>query len=259
MYFETSITLDYVERKSGRIGIVKFQFLPPNNTLTLQQLDEFIRVLYAAGEEADAVIVASANPNFFSNGLDGASLAKYSKEMRIKTAIGMIQAYAKLYEFSKPWAVEISGHALAGGAVIACAADYRFMISKKARIGFTEALMGLPLALAYMEGVKQFVLPGAMRSVLEGGAFKSEEALRIGLVDGLAETADHLRRASFRRLDGILSVEKKMYLTLRAAFRKKVLENILQLEKQDVIYAEEFVGSPLFEEVIQKIIKRNES
>jgi enoyl-CoA hydratase len=51
---------------------------------------------------------------------------------------------ATLFDFEKPVVAAVNGHAIAGGCIIACAADYRMMTREPARIGIPELLVGVP-------------------------------------------------------------------------------------------------------------------
>ena len=65
-----------------------------------------------------------------------------------------LPALHKLYEevffHPKPVVAAINGHAVAGGAILACCADRRIMAHEAGRIGVTEMLVGVPFpALAF--------------------------------------------------------------------------------------------------------------
>ena len=105
------IKIEYEERKRGKVAILTLDGIAPNNTLNLEILNGFIDALYKAGEEADGVLVTSANEKFFSNGLDGATLLAADKQTRQSTITAMIKAYGKMIGFGKPWIVEINGFA----------------------------------------------------------------------------------------------------------------------------------------------------
>jgi enoyl-CoA hydratase len=55
-----------------------------------------------------------------------------------------------VFHFPKPVVAAVNGHAIAGGCVLACCADYRLMAQGDGRIGIPELLVGLPFpALAF--------------------------------------------------------------------------------------------------------------
>jgi enoyl-CoA hydratase len=95
-----------------------------------------------------------------------------------------------LFTFPKPLVAAINGHAVAGGCIIACAADHRIMARSAARIGVPELQVRLPFPTAALEIVR-FVVPRQhVHAVVYGGAtYTPDDALAIGLVDELVEAA----------------------------------------------------------------------
>ena len=248
---------EILERKRGRIAVLTINGLAPNNTFSLELLREFQSRMRAAAMEADAVLVRSSNEKFFSNGLDGQSMLDRDHPGRLETVTEMIRAFGNLVRIAKPWAVEIAGHAMAGGAVISSAADYRFMLRDSGRIGWTELLVGLPLPLVYMHGMHKIVHPRSVLGLIEGAALKPEEALAIGLLDGVADTAEELHRMVLKRLDQVLRLEQSVYLTVRARYRSDLLRLIAQDESEDIRLAAASANSPAFEQALKNIAGRN--
>ena len=52
--------------------------------------------------------------------------------------------YDVIFNFPKPLVAAVNGHAIAGGCVLACCADYRMMARGSGKIGVNELLVGLP-------------------------------------------------------------------------------------------------------------------
>ncbi|MEQ9363862.1 MAG: enoyl-CoA hydratase/isomerase family protein [Leptospirales bacterium] len=249
--------VSYEDRKNGKVATVTLNGIAPNNTLSLELLNEFVATMGKACEEADGVIVNSNNPKFFSNGLDGGTLLAADQTTRENTIAEMIRVYAKMLRFPKPWIAEIAGHAMAGGAVISSAADYRYMIATGARIGFSELAVGLSLPLVYIHNIHRLVQPACVRSIIEGNAYKADEALRIGLIDGVAESPEDVRKMCLKRMDGILRLEQAAYLPTRMRYRSAVLREIDRDEDMDVEGAMELTKTPAFEKALNMIAGKN--
>lgn len=245
------------DRKNGKVATVTINGIAPNNTLSLELLNEFVATMQKVCEDADGIIVNSSNPKFFSNGLDGGTLLAANQETREKTIAEMIRVYAKMLRFPKPWIVEICGHAMAGGAVISSAADYRYMIGSGARIGFSELAVGLSLPLVYIHNIHRLVQPAYVRPIIEGTAYKPDEAQRIGLIDGVGETAEDVRKLCLKRMDGILKLEQAAYLPTRMRYRSAVLHEIDRDEDSDVQGAMELTRTPSFEKALNMIAGKN--
>ena len=249
--------VSFEDRKNGRVAILTINGIAPNNTLNLPLIHEFTATMNKCGEEADAVLVTSGNEKFFSNGLDGGTLLAADAKTREDTIAEMIQVYAKLIRFPKPWVAEIAGHAMAGGAVISSAADYRYMIGTGARFGFSELAVGLSLPLVYMHNIQRLVLPAYVRPVMEGTAYKPEEAERIGLIDGVAEDREALRKMCMKRIDGILRLAQEAYLPTRNNYRMTILREIERDEADDVARAKKLTHTEAFEKALNNIAGKN--
>lgn len=96
----------------------------------------------------------------------------------------------------RPVVAAVNGHAVAGGCVLACAADYRIMARGDGRIGVTELLVGVPFPAVALE-VMRFVVPShRLQEVLYLGQTHEPAAARErGLVDEVAEADALLPRA----------------------------------------------------------------
>ena len=100
-----------------------------------------------------------------------------------------------------PVVAAITGHCPAGGAVLATFCDYRVMArsadpAKPFRIGLNETQVGLVVPAEVQTGLRRLV--GAYRAerlMVAGAMVDSEEALRIGFVDELAEPEQVVSRA----------------------------------------------------------------
>jgi enoyl-CoA hydratase len=98
------------------------------------------------------------------------------------------KAFETLFCFPKPVVAAINGHAIAGGCVLACAADHRVMASQSGRIGIPELLVGVPFPTLALEIMRLVVAPTHFRAmVYRGSTFSPEEAQEKGLVDATAE------------------------------------------------------------------------
>ncbi len=250
--------VQFEQRKFGSIGVITIQGIEPNNTLNKESLEQFFITLQQTSEQADAMIVCSANEKFFSNGLDGAFLLEASKEMRRATVEEMIRMYGKLFSIKKPWVAEIAGHAMAGGAVISTAADNRFMLQNCGRIGFSEMLVGMPLPAAYVMGFRQLVQPKYIRDIMYGAAYKPEEALEIGLIDGIALDKESLRKMSLKKLDSLLRLNRPAFLMTRNLYRASIVSDIHKVEPDDLDQGGAAAVSDEFGSVLENIAKRNQ-
>ena len=103
---------------------------------------------------------------------------------------------AAVFSYPKPVVAAINGHAIAGGCVLACAADRRLMAKDGGRIGVTELLVGVPFPAAAMEIMRHATAPQYFEhAIFSGATFTPEDAAMRGLVDEVVEPEDLQGRA----------------------------------------------------------------
>ena len=64
----------------------------------------------------------------------------------------------------------INGHAIAGGCVLGCTADYRIMAKQPGRIGVPELLVGVSFPTVALEIMRFAAAPQYFESLIYGGA-----------------------------------------------------------------------------------------
>jgi enoyl-CoA hydratase len=111
------------------------------------------------------------------------------------------KAFASLFSFPKPVVAAVNGHAIAGGCILACAADHRIMAAGPGRIGVPELLVGVPFPTVALETVR-FAAPRHVQKLVYGGAtFSAHQAQEHGLVDEVTDPdalLDHAVKAAER-------------------------------------------------------------
>ena len=63
----------------------------------------------------------------------------------------MNRMFQALFAFPKPVVAAVNGHAIAGGCILVCAADWRLMAREPGRIGIPELLVGVPFPVVPLE------------------------------------------------------------------------------------------------------------
>jgi len=153
----------------------------------VEELREACREL-EADDGVRGVLLASAHPKLFSPGLDLVSLIEFDRArlQRFMTAFG--EMVSALYGLRRPVVAAVSGHAVAGGCILAMAADWRVLRRGGVSIGLNEVKVGVPLPLSIAALLRGTVGTGSLsRVALLGRNFADEEALAAGLADELAD------------------------------------------------------------------------
>lgn len=119
------------------------RFNPDFLTAFLDVLDEIEK-----DTEALTLIVTSSHEKIFSNGIDLEWLVPVIQKNDIDTAKAYFYQLNTLFKrivtYPLLTVAAISGHAFAGGAIMSCAFDFRFMRSDRGYFCFPEIDLGIP-------------------------------------------------------------------------------------------------------------------
>lgn len=147
-----------------------------------------------AGPAVRVLILESAAPGVFCAGADiGELLAnKDDAAWRAANQAAINRAQYELARAAKPTIAFIDGDCVGGGCGLALACDLR-VATPRARLGITPAKLGLVYPLHDTKLLTDLVGPGqAKRMLFTGALLDSAEALRIGLVEMIADSPDAL-------------------------------------------------------------------
>lgn len=153
---------------------------------------EFCRALsaqvHACQQSAAGALVITGQGRMFSAGVDLPRLVAGGAAYVHEFLPAMNHAFEALFAFSKPLVAAVNGHAIAGGCVMACCADYRVMAREPGRIGIPELLVGVPFPVVPLEIVRFATPPQHVQALIYRGlTLGADEALRCGLVDAVAD------------------------------------------------------------------------
>ncbi len=168
------------------------------------------------------VIITGKEP-FFSAGLDLIELYNYNEEEAESFWHLFLNFIANITAFKKPMVAAINGHSPAGGCVIALACDYRVMAEGKYIIGLNEVPVGIIVPNSIFN-LYAFWLGSAhaSRSLLEGKLFTPEEALQVGLVDELVNSASIITAAE-RKIRKYMAMETNTWQQSKLSIRKDLI------------------------------------
>lgn len=147
--------------------------------------------------EVRAIVVKSATPGIFCAGADiGELLAnKDDGGWRAANQAAINRAQYDLVRATKPVIAFVDGDCVGGGCGLALACDIR-VATPRARFGITPAKLGLVYPLHDTKLLVDLIGPGqAKRMLFTGALFDAGEALRIGLIDEIADSPAHLEQA----------------------------------------------------------------
>lgn len=150
--------------------------------------------------DARGVLLASAHPKLFCPGLDLVGLVEYDRPAMERFMAAFSEAVLALYSLEKPVVAAVGGHAVAGGCILALAADVR-LLRRGAQIGLNEVKVGVPLPWSVALLLRAALpAPSLTRVALLGRNFADDEALAVGLADQVLE-AEGFEAACLKQLE----------------------------------------------------------
>ncbi len=120
------------------------------NRFNPEFLNGFLAILDAVEAESEArtLVVRSAHGKIFSNGIDLEWLAPVIERGDIETAKDFFfllnRVFLRLITYPLLSVAAINGHAFAGGAILCCAFDFRFMQTGRGFFCLPEVDLGIP-------------------------------------------------------------------------------------------------------------------
>src|SRR5258708_35235860 len=135
----------HVSDHDGGVRLLRIE-RPPANAINT----ECLQALHATASEAEAddrvrAVIVTGSGRFFSAGLDIKEMQSKGAGELAKLGGGKDGIY-RLWRLAKPTIAMVDGHALAGGASLRLARDFRLASLGAFKIGGTETAPGLPLA-----------------------------------------------------------------------------------------------------------------
>jgi enoyl-CoA hydratase len=164
------------------------------NALSEPMIDALLAALDRAEKEASALVLVG-RPERFSAGFD-LRVMMSSPE----AATALLQRGADLlmryYGAPLPIVIACTGHAVAGGALLALTGDARIGAAGPFRIGLNEVQIGLPVPVLAMELARDRLAPSELaRATLEAQIYLPEDAVRAGYLDEVVPPGELRGRA----------------------------------------------------------------
>lgn len=177
-------------------------------------------------EHARVLVVTSAHPKIFSSGIDLdwvlPVLAEHDTEVFYAYLGDMNALMRRFVLFPMPTVAAINGHAFAGGAVLCCCFDFRFMQTRRGYFCLPEVDLGVPF-LPGMTAVLKKAMPAYILEELQytGRKLNAQECAAHHIV--------HKACTPERLLDDTIAFAK----TLRK--RREVIAEMKKVMYRDVI------------------------
>jgi len=184
-------------------------------------------------DPAVAALLITGQGQIFSAGVDLVRMvgegAGYVRQF-LPALSASLQA---VFACAKPVVAAVNGHAIAGGCILASAADYRVMARGTGRIGIPELIVGVPFPTVPIE-IMRFIAPAnRLQQWIYGGVtFDADGAVATGLVDAAAD-ADRLETDALAAAERMAKLPATAFALTKRRLRAPALERMRSGEAAD--------------------------
>jgi len=160
------------------------------NAMSAPVIAEINDGLDRAAREARAVVIRGRD-GVFSGGFDLKVIRGNDEALKATMRKAGMELLKRLYLSPQPIILAVTGHAVAMGALLTLAADWRVGLSGEFRIGLNETSIGLPLPIAGLELARDRLAPTALqRATINAERFSPADAVAVGYLDQAVEMSD---------------------------------------------------------------------
>ena len=198
------------------------------NALDIEFCDALTKCFEELRTSAARAVVVTGQGGIFSAGVDLIRANAGGADYMRKFLPVLNRSFESIFFHPKPLVAAINGHAMAGGAVLACCADRRIMARSGGRIGVTELLVGVPFPALAFEAVRLAVpsryLP---ESLFSGATYEADIALQRGWVEEVV-TADALMPRAIAAAQSLAQLAPAAFAQTKKQLRQEIRERLNQ-------------------------------
>jgi len=195
------------------------------NALDLELCQKLGGAFSSANDSNLRAIVLAGTGRTFCAGVDLFRVVNGGSEYIRLFLPAFNRALEQIFTCPIPVVVAISGHAIAGGCILACAGDVKIAASGNGKIGIPELKVGVPFPAIALEIMRSAVPEFLSKLLTEGSTYGMNEARTLGLVDKVVEPVALLEEAlaQARRL---ASVPKASFRLTKELLRAPAINNL---------------------------------
>jgi len=195
------------------------------NAFNLDVTLEYLAALDAveAYEGNTSLMITCLHEKTFSTGIDLNWLMSSGPEMPATFVKSLETVMYRLATLNVPTVMCLNGNTYAGGAILACGADFRLMRSDRGRFCFPEVNINIPFTELMVEMIDLLPNKHALKHMaLTGAAYTGEECKQLDIVDEIFPM-DTLQSQAFELAKSLAGKDRATYTTIKHSLRPKIL------------------------------------
>jgi len=205
------------------------------NVMNVPVFVELGDALDRAEHDNARLVVLAGRAGMFSGGLDMKLLPTLSAAELGTLIREFARTMLRVFTFPAPTAAAVTGHAIAGGAILACACDRRVVADGPFRIHVNEVAIGIPVP-SWMLLIAGSAVPPRhhVEALLHARPYTPREAFERGIVDALVEGGADVVASAVESSSALLSLAPAAYAETKRRMRAADVARVLTLLEDEL-------------------------
>ena len=205
------------------------------NAMALPFFDALNAALDRAERDAAGAVVIAGRPGFFSAGLNLKVIPTLAPDEFHRTMVTFGRTMLRVFTFPIPTVAAVTGHAIAGGAMLTFACDLRWVADGPFRIHLNEVAIGLALP-SWAIALAQSAIPRRWHTeaILHARSYGPDEALERGIVDGVARPAESVLETARAAAAPLAALDRTAYAISKQRHRAMAVEFVTALLEKEI-------------------------
>ena len=171
--------------QEGNLAVIHMQY-GKANVMDVEFCERLVQCFEDLRQAPSRALLLTGQGSIFSAGVDLRRVLDGGPAYLATFLPALCKAFETVFFFPQPVIAAVNGHAIAGGCILACAADYRVMAQHNGRIGVPELLVGVPFPTIALEILRFVAAPQFVQTLLYRGTLLAPtQAVESGLVDAV--------------------------------------------------------------------------
>lgn len=212
--------------RDGAVHVLTLTNGAQANTLTAEVVYEYHRILdqLEATKDNAALLVTSGDAKFWSNGINLEWLLQQPRDFLPEFAAMLDRLYLRIALLDMPTVACLTGHAYAGGAILAAAFDFRLMRSDRGYFCFPEVDVQIPFTPVMHEILRLLPGRGALHELmLTGKRVGGVEAAAMKLVSA-AWPAEELYPKALELASQLAAKNRRVYASIKRGIKQRLAD-----------------------------------
>lgn len=205
------------------------------NAMDFGFFEEMNKAMDRSEKDRAKVLTITGRPDFFSGGLDLHLIPTLSPTELNTFAETFSRMMLRVFSLPVPTIAVCTGHAVAGGTILAFSCDLRFILDGPYLIQMNEMLIGLPLP-SWLLLICGSAIPRQwqMEVLLHARGYSPKEAVERGLFHGVYRNKEEMIAEARVRAENLKTLNVGAYDTSKKRMRGPDIDRVLRLLKDEL-------------------------